>query len=52
MGAPLLILNHSSPVPPYEQIGLQIRALIGKGAIEKGLCLYSVELNCHKRHRP
>ena len=42
MGAPLLILNHSSPVPPYEQIGLQIRALIASAQLQPGDFLPSV----------
>jgi len=28
MSSLLLLLNHASPVPPYEQIGLQIRTMI------------------------
>jgi len=40
--APLLLLNHSSPVAPYEQIGLQIRSLIASAQLLPGMLLPSV----------
>ncbi len=42
MNEPLLILNQSSPVPPYEQIGLQLRALIASAQLVPGTLLPSV----------
>ena len=38
----LLTVNHQSPVPPYEQIGSQIRALIASGQLNAGNRLPSV----------
>lgn len=42
MNTPLLTVNHQSPVPPYEQIGRQIRALIASGQLLPGNRLPSV----------
>jgi len=38
----LLLLNQASPVPPYEQIGLQIRTLIASAQLSPGTLLPSV----------
>jgi DNA-binding transcriptional regulator YhcF (GntR family) len=38
----LLLLNQASPVPPYEQIGLQIRTLIASAQLAPGTLLPSV----------
>jgi GntR family transcriptional regulator len=37
-----LVLNQASPVPPYEQIGLQIRSLIASAQLLPGTLLPSV----------
>ena len=42
MNAPLLVLDQSSPTPPYEQIGSQIRALIAGSHLPPGSLLPSV----------
>ena len=42
MNTLLLTVNHQSPVPPYEQIGTQIRALITSGQLLPGNRLPSV----------
>ncbi len=42
MDGPLLLLNQGSPIPPYEQIGLQIRALIASAQLLPGTLLPSV----------
>ena len=42
MKTPLLLLHHSSPVPPYEQIRLQICTLIASGQLLEGDQLPSV----------
>jgi GntR family transcriptional regulator len=42
MNALLLLLNHNSPVPAYEQIGLQIRTLIASKQLLPGSLLPSV----------
>ncbi|GCE13422.1 GntR family transcriptional regulator [Tengunoibacter tsumagoiensis] len=42
MEAPLLMLNQASPVPPYEQIRLQIQSLIASGRLVAGDFLPSV----------
>src|SRR5579872_1511604 len=42
MNTPLLLLHHSSPVPPYEQIRLQICTLIASGQLLTGDQLPSV----------
>ncbi len=42
MNAPLLVLDQSSPIPPYEQIGSQIRALIVGSHLPPGSLLPSV----------
>jgi len=42
MNAPLLVLDQSSPIPPYEQIGSQIRALIVGSHLIPGSLLPSV----------
>ncbi len=42
MNTLLLTVNHQSPVPPYEQIGTQIRALIASGQLLPGDRLPSV----------
>ncbi len=39
MGMPLLIVNHQSSVPPYEQISLQIRVLIAAQQIAPDMAL-------------
>jgi DNA-binding transcriptional regulator YhcF (GntR family) len=38
----LLLLNQASPVPPYEQIGLQIRTIIASAQLAPGTQLPSV----------
>ena len=38
----LLLLNQASPVPPYEQIGLQIRTMIASAQLAPGTLLPSV----------
>jgi GntR family transcriptional regulator len=38
----LLLLNQTSPVPPYEQIGLQIRTMIASSQLAPGTQLPSV----------
>jgi DNA-binding transcriptional regulator YhcF (GntR family) len=38
----LLLLNQASPVPPYEQIGLQIRTMIASAQLAPGTQLPSV----------
>lgn len=42
MTALLLLLNQASPVPPYEQIGLQIRTMIASAQLAPGTLLPSV----------
>lgn len=42
MTAPLLLLNVQSPVPPYEQIRVQLRMLITSGHLAAGATLPSV----------
>lgn len=42
MSAPILLLDSSSPVPPYEQIGAQIRLQIAAGRLLVGAVLPSV----------
>ncbi len=42
MNTPLLLLHHSSPVPPYEQIRSQICTLIASGQLVTGDRLPSV----------
>ncbi|MDQ2887823.1 MAG: GntR family transcriptional regulator [Chloroflexota bacterium] len=42
MNSPLLLLNHDSPVPPYEQMRLQIIALIASVQLLPGDRLPSV----------
>src|SRR5690242_15359359 len=42
MSAPMLLLDSSSPIPPYEQIGAQIRMLIAAGRLLAGAVLPSV----------
>lgn len=42
MNASLLLLNHESPVPPYEQIRLQILNLIASAQLQPGDRLPSV----------
>jgi GntR family transcriptional regulator len=42
MNPPLLILNHASSVPPYEQISLQLRTMIALGQLRPGEQLPSV----------
>ncbi len=42
MNAPLLLLDQSSPIPPYEQIGSQVRALIVGSRLTPGALLPSV----------
>jgi DNA-binding transcriptional regulator YhcF (GntR family) len=42
MNVPLLILNHGSPVPPYEQISLQLRTMIALAHLLPGEQLPSV----------
>ena len=42
MNTPLLLLHHSSPMPPYEQIRLQICTLIASGQLLAGDQLPSV----------
>lgn len=39
MEQPLLIVNHNSSVPPYDQISLQIRCLITSGQLASGSLL-------------
>ncbi len=38
----ILLINHSSPIPPYEQINLQFRTLIALGQLVPGQQLPSV----------
>ena len=38
----LLLLNQASPIPPYEQIGLQIRTMIASSQLAPGTPLPSV----------
>jgi DNA-binding transcriptional regulator YhcF (GntR family) len=38
----LVLLNQASPVPPYEQIGLQIRTMIASAQLAPGTLLPSV----------
>jgi GntR family transcriptional regulator len=38
----LVLLNQASPIPPYEQIGLQIRTLIASEQLAPGTLLPSV----------
>ncbi|BCL78528.1 GntR family transcriptional regulator [Ktedonobacteria bacterium brp13] len=42
MSTPLLILDQSSPVPPYEQIRTRLRILIATGQLRPGVLLPSV----------
>lgn len=42
MSTLLLLLNQASPIPPYEQIGSQIRILIASGQLSPGTLLPSV----------
>ena len=42
MSTPLLILNHESPLPPYEQIRIRLRTLIVLGQLHPGALLPSV----------
>ncbi|MEO8972879.1 MAG: GntR family transcriptional regulator [Ktedonobacteraceae bacterium] len=42
MNTPLLILNQTSPIPPYEQINSQIRTLIASMQLLPGTLLPSV----------
>jgi GntR family transcriptional regulator len=42
MSTPLLILNHESPLPPYEQIRVRLRVLIASGQLHPGALLPSV----------
>lgn len=42
MSNSLLVLNHSSSVPPYEQISAQLRVLIASGQLTSGVLLPSV----------
>ncbi len=42
MSTPLLILDSTSPTPPYEQIGAQIRLQIAAGRLQAGAALPSV----------
>ena len=47
MSTPILILDPSSPVPPYEQIGSQIRLQIATGHLLPGAVLPSVRQLAH-----
>ena len=47
MSTPILILDPSSPVPPYEQIGAQIRLQIATGHLLPGAVLPSVRQLAH-----
>ncbi len=42
MSAPVLVLDPSNPMPPYEQIGWQIRLQIAAGRLRVGAFLPSV----------
>ena len=42
MSGLLVLLNQASPIPPYEQIGLQIRTLIASAQLSPGTLLPSV----------
>ncbi len=47
MSTPILILDPASPVPPYEQIGSQIRLQIATGHLLPGAVLPSVRQLAH-----
>ena len=47
MSTPILILDPSSPVPPYEQIGAQIGLQIATGHLLPGAVLPSVRQLAH-----
>jgi DNA-binding transcriptional regulator YhcF (GntR family) len=47
MSAPILVLDPSSSVPPYEQIGAQMRLHIATGALLPGTTLPSVRQLAH-----
>lgn len=42
MSSLLLLLDQASPLPPYEQIGLQIRTMIASAQLPPGMLLPSV----------
>jgi GntR family transcriptional regulator len=47
MSTPILVLDPNSPIPPYEQIGAQIRLQIATGHLQPGAILPSVRQLAH-----